>query len=135
MPGTFFKDLPTKATPQKRPEFQSILLKSCLRGTSVPRCKHKEELKTHRYYCCLAFFLPLILFLASSLCLPGLPPPALQALCKLISASEAGEQLISRVGGRRTEKKSLLLALVPTSLDRLIVRHSWVLLKYTQLYC
>ncbi|XP_062372772.1 tetratricopeptide repeat protein 28-like [Sardina pilchardus] len=26
----------------------------------------------------------------------GLPPPALQALCKLISASEAGEQLISR---------------------------------------
>ncbi|XP_063042348.1 tetratricopeptide repeat protein 28-like isoform X2 [Engraulis encrasicolus] len=27
----------------------------------------------------------------------GLPPPALQALCKLISASEAGEQLISRL--------------------------------------
>lgn len=28
----------------------------------------------------------------------GLPPPALQALCKLITASEAGEQLINRVG-------------------------------------
>lgn len=27
----------------------------------------------------------------------GLPPPALQALCKLIAASEAGEQLINRV--------------------------------------
>uniref|UniRef100_A0A8C4YXE9 Tetratricopeptide repeat domain 28 n=1 Tax=Gadus morhua TaxID=8049 RepID=A0A8C4YXE9_GADMO len=27
----------------------------------------------------------------------GLPPPALQALCKLITASEAGEQLINRV--------------------------------------
>lgn len=27
----------------------------------------------------------------------GLPNPALQALCKLITASETGEQLISRV--------------------------------------
>ncbi|CDQ79510.1 unnamed protein product [Oncorhynchus mykiss] len=27
----------------------------------------------------------------------GLPPPALQALCKLITASEAGEQLINRL--------------------------------------
>lgn len=30
----------------------------------------------------------------------GLPPPALQALCKLITASEAGEQLINRVRNR-----------------------------------
>lgn len=29
----------------------------------------------------------------------GLPNPALQALCKLITASETGEQLISRVSG------------------------------------
>lgn len=28
---------------------------------------------------------------------PGLSPPALQALCKLVSASEAGEQLIHKV--------------------------------------
>lgn len=35
----------------------------------------------------------------SHLFLPGLglPNPALQALCKLITASETGEQLISRV--------------------------------------
>lgn len=33
-------------------------------------------------------------------CFPGLPNPALQALCKLITASETGEQLINRVSGR-----------------------------------
>lgn len=32
----------------------------------------------------------------------GLPNPALQALCKLITASETGEQLISRVSWART---------------------------------
>lgn len=31
------------------------------------------------------------------ICSSGLPPQALQALCKLITASEAGEQLINRV--------------------------------------
>lgn len=36
-----------------------------------------------------------LLFLTISV---GLPPPALQALCKLITASETGEQLINRVG-------------------------------------
>lgn len=36
------------------------------------------------------------------LCLgSGLPNPALQALCKLITASETGEQLISRVSTAR----------------------------------
>lgn len=30
-------------------------------------------------------------------CFSGLPNPALQALCKLITASETGEQLINRV--------------------------------------
>lgn len=33
-------------------------------------------------------------------CFPGLPNPALQALCKLITASETGEQLINRVSRR-----------------------------------
>lgn len=32
----------------------------------------------------------------------GLPNPALQALCKLITASETGEQLISRVSQAKT---------------------------------
>lgn len=37
----------------------------------------------------------------------GLPPPALQALCKLITASEAGEQLINRVGPCSSQKMLL----------------------------
>jgi hypothetical protein len=36
---------------------------------------------------------------------PGLPTPALHALCKLITASETGEQLISRVSGPDTEPR------------------------------
>lgn len=38
----------------------------------------------------------------------GLPPPALQALCKLITASEAGEQLINRVGPCSPEQMLLV---------------------------
>lgn len=37
----------------------------------------------------------------------GLPNPALQALCKLITASETGEQLISRVSRARTAEPRL----------------------------
>lgn len=38
----------------------------------------------------------------------GLPPPALQALCKLIAASEAGEQLINRVCSCTAGEKEML---------------------------
>lgn len=37
----------------------------------------------------------------------GLPNPALQALCKLITASETGEQLISRVSPAKTAEPRL----------------------------
>lgn len=37
----------------------------------------------------------------------GLPNPALQALCKLITASETGEQLISRVSSAGSRARGL----------------------------